>query len=339
MIKKLPFILLSILLLAGCSTTDTKQESNQTVPAQGSFPITIKHAFGETIIEKQPERVATVAWGNQDTALALGVVPVGVSKGNFGKLGEHGLSPWSEEAFKHLQESDPVVFDDTDGLDYEAIAHAAPDVILAAYSGLTKEEYDLLSQIAPVVAYPNLPWQTYWREQTLLNAEAMGRKRDGEDLVKEREELIAAKVKDYPEINGKKAAFLWINPADTSMFYAYLPTDPRAAYLIDLGLAFPESIQALANTSKDFSISLSAEQADRLQDVEIIVTYGDEDTLAMLQKDPLLRKIPAIQQGAVVVIDSSSALAGSATPTILSIPYTIDDYLSLLQEAARKVVG
>ena len=38
-------------------------------------------------------------------------------------------------------------------LDFEAISDANPDVILAAYSGITQEEYDTLSEIAPVVAY------------------------------------------------------------------------------------------------------------------------------------------------------------------------------------------
>ena len=54
---------------------------------------------------------------------------------------------------------------------------------LAAYSGLTQEEYDTLSKIAPVVAYPRVAWQTYWREQVTINAEAMGMKDEGEALV------------------------------------------------------------------------------------------------------------------------------------------------------------
>ena len=49
-----------------------------------SYPLTIEHAFGETVIESKPERVATVGWENQDTPLALGVAPVGVSAANYG---------------------------------------------------------------------------------------------------------------------------------------------------------------------------------------------------------------------------------------------------------------
>ena len=35
-----------------------------------------------------------------------------------------------------------------DGIDFEAVADTQPDVILAAYSGLTQEDYDTLSKIA-----------------------------------------------------------------------------------------------------------------------------------------------------------------------------------------------
>ncbi|MDR1065426.1 MAG: iron-siderophore ABC transporter substrate-binding protein, partial [Oscillospiraceae bacterium] len=48
-------------------------------PTGDEYPIIISHAFGETVIEKKPERIATISWANQDTPLALGVVPVGFS--------------------------------------------------------------------------------------------------------------------------------------------------------------------------------------------------------------------------------------------------------------------
>lgn len=64
-----------------------------------SYPLTIEHAFGETVIESKPERVATVGWENQDTPLALGVAPVGVSAANYGLVTENNLHPWTDEAF------------------------------------------------------------------------------------------------------------------------------------------------------------------------------------------------------------------------------------------------
>lgn len=127
------------------------------VPAEdGAFPVTVEHAFGETTIEQAPERVVTVAWANHEVPLALGVVPVGMSKATWGDDDGDGILPWVEDQLANLGAEPPALFDETDGIDFEAVADTSPDVILAAYSGLTQEEYDTLSKIAPVVAYPEL---------------------------------------------------------------------------------------------------------------------------------------------------------------------------------------
>ncbi|MHB8131876.1 MAG: ABC transporter substrate-binding protein [Mobilitalea sp.] len=301
------------------------------------YPVTIQHAFGETMIEIKPERVVTISWGNQDVPLALGVVPVGVSKANYGVIDDSGLLPWTADGFKNLGVNNPVLFNDTDGLDYEAISDSQPDVILAAYSGITLEEYDLLSTIAPVVAYPTLAWQTYWRDQIIIDATGMGMKEEGEQLVVSLEELIAEKTTEYPQIEGKTAAFFYFNPSDLGKFYIYLPADPRAAYLTDLGMEFPDSVLQLAEGSTSFALELSAENADVLKDVDIIIAYGDVTLLEALQADSLVGTIPAIQRGSVALIEDGTPLAASATPSALSIPATIDEYLKRIGEAADKV--
>lgn len=314
-------------------TIDETSEGETSV----TYPITIKHAFGETVIESKPERIATIGWGNHDVPLALGIIPVGVSKANYGPVDENGLLPWTADKFKELGVENPVAFDDIDGLDFEAISDANPDVILAAYSGFTKEDYDLLSQIAPVVAYPRHPWQTYWREQTLMNAQGMGMEAEAKQLITETEELIASKVKEYDALQGKTAAFFYFTPSDLGTFYVYLPTDPRAAYLTDFGLAFPESVLNLADDPTAFSVTLSSENVDTLNDIDIIIAYGDDSVLEVLQADPLVGQIPAIANGAVVLLDSTSPLSAAGSPSILSIPATIDEYLELLNKAAEKV--
>lgn len=331
-------------LLTACSSDvkpDTDEPLNGAAAKESSatsdYPIVISHALGETVLESKPERVAAIGWENQDTPLALGVVPVGVSAANYGLVTKNRLHPWTYDAFKELGEEQPLVFDDVDGLDYETISDVQPDVILASYSGLTKEEYELLSQIAPVIPYQAAPWQTYWREQTILNAAGMGMRKEGEAKVAETEALIKEKVSAHPELAGTKTAFCYISPEDFSTFYVYLPSDPRAAYLTDLGLAFPESILKLQEDSTEFSISLSRENADQLYDVDMMVVYGDQSLLDALQNDPLMSEIPAIRNGAVVLVDNSSALAGACTPSVLSIPAEIDEYLNLLSDAHGKI--
>jgi iron complex transport system substrate-binding protein len=344
-------VLATTILLTGCGsktvteTTTAEMTTSETTSvtteasqdSEVTYPLVIEHAFGETILESKPERVATISWGNHDTPLALGVIPVGISMANYGVTDGSGMLPWTADKFKELGVDAPVLYDDLAGLNFEAIADSEPDVILAAYSGLTQEEYDLLSEIAPVIAYPTLPWQTYWRDQIKMDAKGMGLESEGEALVADLEAMIANKTSEYPQLTGKKAAFFYFNPADLGSFYVYLPADPRAAYLTDLGMAFPESVLALADDDASFAISLSAENADQLQDVDIIITYGSDTLLEALQSDPLLSTIPAVQRGSVAIIEDNTPLAASGTPSALSIPATIDEYLKLIGEAADLV--
>jgi len=95
-------------------------------------------------------------------------------------------------------------------------------------------------------------------------------------------------------------------------------------------------VTALAGSEDSFAATLSAEQADRLNDVDIAVTYGDEAFLAQLQADPLLGRLPCIQHGAVALLKGDEPLAASCTPGPLSIPATIDQYLDVLSSALER---
>lgn len=355
-LKKLASLIMILTLsVVGCSAApvnevkeenNSKQVTDATISNEANkeegqegvtYPITIKHAFGETVIEEKPERVVSISWGNQDVPLALGVVPAGVSQANYGAIEGELLLPWTAEKFTELGVEAPTVFSDTAGLDFEAINDAEPDVILAAYSGITEEEYNILSQIAPVVAYPKEAWQTTWRELIYYNALGMGMAKEGEDLIAELEQFIVDKTAQYPQLEGKTAGFFYFNPSDLGRFYVYLPADPRAAFLTDLGLAFPDSIATLGADNNSFSVELSAENADLLADIDIIVAYGDGKLLEALQADPLLSTIPAIQNGAVALVADGTPLSASANPTALSIPMMLEEYLQILGDSANKV--
>ena len=125
-----------------------------TAASAQDFPVTVEHAFGETTIEERPERVASVGWANHEVPLALGIVPVGFARASWGDDDGDGLLPWVIEKLDELDAEVPTLFDEGDGIDFEAVASTQPDVILAAYSGLSQSDYETLSRIAPVIAYP-----------------------------------------------------------------------------------------------------------------------------------------------------------------------------------------
>ncbi len=267
--------------------------------------------------------------------LALGVVPVGFARANFGDDDGDGLLPWVASQLQALGAEPPALFDEGDGIDFEAVAAVRPDVILAAYSGLSQADYDTLSQIAPVVAYPQAPWSTDWRDMIRLNSRAMGRAAEGDALIARLEGEIADAAAANPVLAGKTAMFVThINPLDLSTINFYTANDTRVKFFEDLGLASPRSVRDASRTGQ-FSGSISAERVDLFDDVDIVVTYGDPAAIEQVKANALIKTLPAIRNGAVIGL-GRDPLGTAANPTPLSIPYVLDSYVKLLAEAAAK---
>ncbi|MGC4407776.1 iron-siderophore ABC transporter substrate-binding protein [Rhizobium rosettiformans] len=302
---------------------------------EARFPLEISHALGQTTVPQKPQRVATVAWANHEVPLALGIVPVGMAAANFGDDDGDGLLPWVSERLKSLGADAPVLFDEGDGIDFEAVAGTAPDVILAAYSGLSQSDYDTLSQIAPVVAYPQAPWSTDWRETIRFDSAGMGMAPDGEALIADIEQKIAAEVAKYPELKGKRAMFVThLDATDLSIVNFYTTQDTRVRFFADLGLSMPKSVMQ-ASTTGSFAGSISAEQIDLFDDVDILVTYGDQALIDAMKANPLLSHMPAVKHDAIVTL-GRDPVGTAANPTPLSITWVLPAYVEKLADAARK---
>ena len=163
--------LVAIGLVAGCGSAPAAGPVDETV--------SVSHKFGETQVPKNPARVATVGWNDQDFVLALGIVPI-VTRAWFDNYNNY---PWVQEATG----GKGVATMGGDGIDYEAIAAAKPDVIFAVYETIDRPTYDRLSQIAPTVIqsgeYPDE--ETPWDVQLLLTGEALGKEAEAQALIDE----------------------------------------------------------------------------------------------------------------------------------------------------------
>ncbi|MEU1305076.1 ABC transporter substrate-binding protein [Streptomyces shenzhenensis] len=330
----------ALVTLAGCASDESAGPSDAAASdGPGGFPVTIKHALGTTVIDQRPRRVATLVWSNHDTALALGVVPVGMPRQTYGDQDGDGVLSWTTKKLADLKaKTTPALFDESDGLDFEAIADTRPDVILAAYSGLSKAEYTTLSEIAPTVAYPGTAFGTSWRDTVRLDARALGLPAEGDALVARLEKTIDEAVGRHPGIAGRTALVGYFDPKDFSTVGYYTSHDVRNQFSVDLGMKIPAGLAALSAKTDEFYATLSAERADVFDDVDVIVTYGDGKLLGRLQKHPLLGTVPAIARGAVVVIPQNSELAAALSPpTALTIPATTDAYATLLADAAARL--
>ncbi|MGA9870345.1 MAG: iron-siderophore ABC transporter substrate-binding protein [Rhodococcus sp. (in: high G+C Gram-positive bacteria)] len=318
--------------LAACSSSSTSDESQ----TDGDWtPVTIEHALGTTTIETKPERVATVNWANQEVPLALGIVPVGMAAANFGDDDGDGILPWVDAKLDELGGEAPVLFDETDGVDFEAVADTDPDVILAAYSGLDQETYDQLSEIAPVVAYPETAWGTPWRDMISVSSEALGMAEEGRQLIADLDAQIDESVANHPGMAGKSVMFLThVDTTNLSEVSFYTTHDTRTMFFEDLGMVTPPSVETASAATDKFSLKQSAEQADAFGDVDIIVTYGGDELVSALEADPLLSQMPAVRNDAIVALPSDGPIGTASNPTPLSISWVLDDYLDLLDQAA-----
>lgn len=324
------------LVLTGCSASGSGAESTSSSDA-GAFPVTVDSALGKTTIDSKPERVATWGWGAQDIVLALGIVPVAMPAFSYGGDAE-GVLPWDAEKIKELGGKTPQILpSDTGEVPFEAFVKAKPDVILAPYSGLTQAEFDKLSKIAPVVAYPEKPWATSWPDQTAIVGKALGLSDEADALLTKTKDDIAALAAKHPVLKDK--TFFYAAANEPGVLNVYRAEDPRVQLLNDLGLKNSPSIAGLDTTPGDgsFFYQLSYENLSKI-DTDLLVMYFDkQSSVDAFTADPLVAAMPAIQEGRFAPIVGESFVAATSAPSVLSIPWMLDKYVPQLAAAAEKV--
>ena len=77
-----------------------------------------------------------------------------------------------------------------------------------------------------------------------------------------------------------------------------------------------------------------AERHECLAGSDLIFTfYTDDETRREIEAQPLYASIPAIERGSVVASDDNSFVTASSIINPLTVPWVIDRYLPLIDEA------
>ncbi|MEV4953442.1 iron-siderophore ABC transporter substrate-binding protein [Paenarthrobacter nitroguajacolicus] len=326
------------LTLTGCSTGPATSAPATEQAATATFPVTIKNVFGETTIKEQPKRVVTISWVNDDVAIALGVVPVGVPKNEWGN-NDKGSTPWKDAALEKLgagfgTDKAPVQFSEADGINFTEIAKLSPDVILAAYSGLEEADYKKLSEIAPVVAQPELAFGTPWQESTTLIGKALGKEAEAKKLIEETQATIKEKVDKFPQIKDKTFIYGNLDPVTPASTGFYTAIDNRPRFLSEIGMKLAPVVEQNTKTSTDFFIPWSAEKANELESDVFITWVADTATADTIKADPLFSQIPAVKKGSFIADTNSSLTLSLSASSPLSLPWALDTFLPQLGKAA-----
>lgn len=313
---------------SGDATSDqaATEEPAAEEPAAG-FPVTIEHKYGSTTIEELPERIVTVGLTEQDVLLALGIVPVGTTEW----FGEYpgAIWPWAQDELDALGGATPEVVGGSAETNFEAIAALQPDLILAQYAGLTQDDYDLLSQIAPTVAQPAeyVDYGVPWQELTRTVGHAVGQADEAGALVADVEARFEQVRTAHPEFAG--ATSVVATPYEG--IWVYGPEDVRGRFLTMLGLQLPDGLAEVSGG--EFGGNLSMERADLL-DVDVIIWLDAGEAQGDLG-GPVYASLPVHTEGHEVFLDSYNDPLGGATSfvSVLSLPFLLDGLVPKLADA------
>jgi iron complex transport system substrate-binding protein len=334
--RSVKIALLSLVLaLAGCgvgeepATQDTSESSSAEAAA---FPVEVEHKYGTTTIKEKPERIVTLGLSDQDAVLALGVKPVGAI--DWFKERPYGLWPWTKDLWGTTP---PEVVGERDDYNLEKILNLKPNLILAQYSGMSRQQYDELSKIAPTVGQPK-DFDDYgapWQDSTRLAAKALGMTAEADAKIEAIDEKFATLRDEHPEWKGRTVSV--VDPFQPGKIVAFQETDPKAAFMENLGFTVPEEINKAARESKDGNgVELSTERLDLIDtDLIVVLTFDPATAKQQLDANPVFQDLKAAKEGRVLYVPYSQPAIGAALAfnTVLSIPYAIDQFVPLLEKS------
>lgn len=238
-----------------------------------------------------------MGWRDAETALALGVQPVGAS--DWLGFGGEGVGPWADGLY-----DDPPEIIAVGEIPYEQIATLEPDLILNVRADGDPEDYELLSAIAPTVGIPigGESFLTTQEQQVSMIAAALGRPGDGERLLAEVDAQFVSVRDDHPGWDG-----LTVSAATRfgTGWGAYVDGEGRLEFLKSLGFRQNPAVAEL-DASGGFFADISGEELNVL-DADLIVAFPIGTETTDITDDPVFEQIPATVAGRVVVVDGDLA--------------------------------
>jgi len=251
--RRLLAALLSAVALgvAGCGAPAEQEQQ----PAQGQERV-INHAMGQTKINGTPKRVVVLDTGELDAALALGVKPVGAVL----PAANSKIQPYLAEKAGKVEMVGTI-----GSPNLEKIAALKPDLILSSKTR-DEENYDALSKIAPTVMAETVG--KTWKENFLLDAEALGKKPQAEKILADYKKRAAEIGKQVGDPSALKVSMLRFSTGNIRL---YSENSFIGTILKDAGFSRPPNQQIEKTFAK-----LSREQISQADgDILFYGAYGE----------------------------------------------------------------
>ena len=198
---------------------------------EGSFPRTVEHAFGRTTISEEPQRIVTVGWANAEVLAAFDVIPAAMGPVMWGG-NQARLNDWFADKVDQLQAPQPYLFDEEEGINFQQIREQQPDLIINVLGIMSEEDYEALSEIAPVCAFRKggENWKSSWEEATVMVGQAIGREDDAKKLVAGLKAKLEKVTKDNKQLAGRCLAVTSLSPSDRRVFPEGCQVSPVPAH-------------------------------------------------------------------------------------------------------------
>ncbi|TCP53633.1 iron complex transport system substrate-binding protein [Tamaricihabitans halophyticus] len=296
--------------------------------AEGNSGVRMEHKYGTTELPENPRKVVALGLNDQEALLALGIKPVGVVDW-FGER-PYGNWPWTKPKWG---ETKPEIVGERDDYQLEKIAKLQPDLIIAQYSGMTKEQYEKLAKIAPTVAQPpgQQDYAAPWRLMTERIGKAVGKQQQATKLIDGVDAKFAAVRQEHPEFAEQSIVVAdSFQPGEYALFADH---DAKAEFALELGFQGSSEITELAGDNN--AAEVSSERLDLVADVDrMLWTVADDSVRKRVQNDEVYQRSKVAREDASVFVTYYDPPVGAAVSfnTVLSIPYAIDRVVPLLEQ-------
>ncbi|MGD1913745.1 MAG: iron-siderophore ABC transporter substrate-binding protein [Rivularia sp. (in: cyanobacteria)] len=283
----------------------------------------MKHAMGETCIPRSPQRLVTISDFSLHHALFLGVKPIGSAFDDWrGKVPTYLTNKSKEiEQIEELgQQSQPNI---------EKILQLKPDLIVSW--GEAQAVYPLLSQIAPtVMGTLKFSGNDGWREHFNFVAQTLGK----EDAAKQAWNRYYQRIKELKialnnQYQNKTISVLTV--AHDFENHATSKNSFVGSIFNDAGLKLGKAQNVYGGAGW---IQFSPEEFIDFFDGDIlfVTVTGDADRkkLEELQTNPFWKKLKAVREGKVYVVDSLTWQGGN----LFAANAVIDDLFKYLVNAS-----
>ncbi|MGY0004414.1 ABC transporter substrate-binding protein [Micromonospora sp. I033] len=276
----------------------------------------ITHAMGTSKVPAEPKRVVVLDTDKIDTALSLGVTPVGAAT-----AGEAKSWPTYFGADKLAGIKEVGVLTEPD---LEAINALKPDLILG--SKFRQEKfYDELSAIAPTVFTEKVG--ITWKENFLLDGKALGKEQQAKDLLatyEKRAKDFGAKLGDA---SSRKVSIVRFIPGNIRV---YGPDSFSGIVIGDTGLGRPQRQLLEGKEDKRFDL-VSPERVNEVDgDVVFVTAYGEKAAAeqAKVTAGSLWKGLSAVKAGKAHVVSDEVWMTGIGVGAANKILDDLEKYLA-----------